>query len=147
MVANGPTNAQLARIHILAKEIGWSEWDYRDAMYRICGVDTSTMMCDWQVARFIAYERRVLEQRRDRRLKPTGEEMATPAQRAKIIAMWAEVSYTPEGPEREKALNAWIRRRWKVERLEWVPQSYASKIIRALQAMRNQKQTKEAVHG
>lgn len=137
---------QVKRIHALANAIGISDEDYRARMMEEFGVRTCKKLSREQAARFI----RSMEgtagglglsvgarrgRRREWKRRPG---MATPAQLRKIEAMWVGVSRQGSLAAKQKALGAFLEKRFGVSDLRFVTHEMPGRIIRALEAMQIQ---------
>lgn len=69
---------------------------------------------------------------------------ASPAQLRKIEAMWMTVSNQPSDEAKRAALVTFVRNKTGVARLEWLPHTAVSKLIRTIQAMQRQKRGSNA---
>jgi hypothetical protein len=60
--------------------------------------------------------------------------LATKAQIAMLYAMWQQVSTVPVEQQRE-AFGTFVKNRWRVDRISWLPMSDVGKIKKTLEAM------------
>jgi len=71
--------------------------------------------------------------------------MASPAQLRKIEAMWMYVSNRPTDKEKRASLHRFLENRFRISRLEWLPQHYVGRVIRVLEIMIQQERNKANV--
>jgi hypothetical protein len=65
---------------------------------------------------------------------------ATYGQLCKIVMLWWEVSTMATDIGIWTALNNFVKNKWQIERLEWLPIEAVSKVIRTLEAMHKTKE-------
>ena len=70
-------------------------------------------------------------------------DFATSKQLRMIAGMWADVSYQRTATKRERALNRFLQNRFGIMGMEQVMRSDVERIVRALQAMKWQKEQRQ----
>lgn len=66
---------------------------------------------------------------------------ATYGQLCKIIYLWWDVSVMTTDIGKWEALRTFIKNKWSLDRIEWLPIELVSKVIRTIEAMKSQKTT------
>ena len=61
---------------------------------------------------------------------------AYPAQLRKIEAMWCEVSRMQTIEEKRAALNSFLKNKWNIERIEWLPKNLVGRVIKTIASMK-----------
>lgn len=68
--------------------------------------------------------------------------MATPKQLRHLEGLWVSVSRQPTLREKQKSFNVFLKNRFGIERIQWIPGNMVHKIKRALKTMRRYDDTK-----
>jgi hypothetical protein len=71
---------------------------------------------------------------------------ATYGQLCKILYLWWDVSVQKTDIGKWTALQTFIKNKWSLDRIEWLPIELVSKVIRTLEAMAKQATTQEVPH-
>jgi len=140
---------QVKKIHALKSALQWDEETYRAVLCDGFGVTTSKELSTVQAgllirnleSKAIALGVWVLRNGKSKKhddLNGRGG-MATPPQLRKIEATWQEVSRASDPASRSKALRTFVMRVAKVSDLRFLDQDGASKVINALNKMKDQK--------
>lgn len=129
MAAN---NAQKAQIHILKDRLGLTDEDYRD-MLASYGVTTSKDLTFRDAGEFIkALRRKVLESGAP---QPHRTGYASRAQKAMLWNMWQQISRQDTKEKMTEAFRHFVKARFRIDNVEWLPGSAVSKIKKTLEAM------------
>lgn len=160
------TPAQIKYIHVLIGKLALPDEHYRDmlAAYNVSSstaesftMDSANELIDSliKLARDKGIEIAAVKDATFKKsdvfihLKTLGSRRghATYGQLCKIVMSWWDVSEMTTDIGRWTALNNFIKNKWQITRLEWLPIELASKVIRTIEAMQKQ-QTKnlEAPH-
>ena len=120
---------QRAAIFGLGKTAGLDRDALHDVVRRVTGKDSIALLTRSDAIRVIDALKGVAGQG-----APLG--WLTDAQRGKIYALCRELGWVTErGAVDSKRLEGFVRARYKIERLGWVPMDKAGAIIEALKAM------------
>ncbi len=140
---------RIKRIHALLSKCGIADEDYRARMKENYGVSTYKELSSKQAKTLIGDIEAFAKEwnidiggKREWARRPG---MATPAQLRKIEAMWKNVSRAKTAKARSKALRTFLTNRFGVSDLRFMTHEMPPKIIRALYAMKEQKQAARAV--
>jgi hypothetical protein len=154
---SGILPAQVRIIHVLKSKLRMEESDYRQ-MLAGYGVTTSKDLTRLQAADL------TMKLQAATNPKPTRETsspsiyirkydelghrpgMGSPPQLRKIEAMWADVSRQPDAASRATALRRFLKIICGVEEITWLettPVNHVSKVLRALESMKRNKERKE----
>lgn len=114
---------QLQRIHVLVKQLGWSDDIYRSALDGFCGVDSAKKLTQKQAAEFIAHLTELLSPHR-----------ASTRQVWKIRTLWAMIDYS-KMQEGDKHLTEFLNSRFKVVKPEWLTPIQAWNCIQVIERM------------
>lgn len=153
------TPAQIRIIHTIKQKLGLSDEDYL-SMLAAWKATSSKDMSKQHAKEFIdiltqrgqesgvwfqstGFNRRAKAPRFEHLGKRPG--MATPAQLRKIEAIWMNVSRQETVKEKRMALNHFLSNRFEVSLIEWVPFEKVGKIIRTLEAMKQQEEKHESL--
>lgn len=120
----------IARIHIIAKELGLSEDERRDVIFAIAQRRSCSELDYTGLARVRAhFEARV-------GAHPRGaQKRATDPQSRKIRALWLALAAAGKVDDRsEKALLSFVKRQTGRDRLEWCSAAQKAVVIEALKA-------------
>lgn len=134
-------------IHYLKSIMGQTEEHYRQQLWR-WKVTTSKDLTYEDADLMIDLYKEILIERGDwkepklKAVKKVGRfdslrnrpGYASPQQLELIQSLWSKYSVLPEN-QREKALNNFISKRWKIDCLEWITSEIAGKVICALRKM------------
>lgn len=135
-----PDRKTLAKIHIAKKELNLSDTEYRQILKKCFGVETSKHLTQQQAEMLISifvdmgYKPKTREQSGRKKFDHIGEreEFATPAQMRKIEALWKATGVKQE-------LNIFLQKKFKVISLENLPADKVSKVIKAIQSIRDKR--------
>jgi len=64
--------------------------------------------------------------------------MASPAQLRMIESMWCGVSTQPTLEDKQAAFHIFLRNRFKIERIEWLPSNMIGRVVTTIKAMQGQ---------
>lgn len=146
-------NKQKSIIHQLVNILGIPKDVYKEMLLNNYNVDSSKDLSYEEASQFITFLKKNAVEAGLWELKKSfnkhkysnlddREGMASPKQLRMIEAMWADYSVLQDNDEREKALRAFISRRFDVSALKFVDKATASKIIYALKIMVEQQKHK-----
>lgn len=127
--------ADLAKIHIAIKDLGWSHDEYHDILRSVCHVESSAELDFTGRKRFLAHLERCGWKRR---ANPKDRRQATDSQSKMMRGLWLELhelGYV-EDPA-ESALAAWVARETKVDALQWLTTAQARQTIEKLKQWRD----------
>lgn len=129
-MAERPLNHQQRKaIFGLAKTAGLNHDTLHDVVWRVTGSDSITKLTMRQAIRVIDALKATVGQ-----AAPLG--WLTGAQRGKIFALCRELAWTTADGEIDMdRLAGFVRVRFRVDRIEWVPMDKAGVIIEALKSM------------
>lgn len=136
----GARRADLAKIHLAKKDLGWDDAFYRDILWSVCRVKSSAELdfmgrkrlldhfkkCGWKV-----------------RSSAKGRALATDNQSKMVRGLWLELHHLGyvDDPS-ESALAGWVKRETKVDALQWLTEAQASQTIEKLKKWRDRDATK-----
>lgn len=122
-------NADLARIHILKKELGFDDDTYRDVLERVTGVRSSAKLDAAARGQLLAELRRLSG-------KSSGFSKAPKAYVRKIWAVWAELKRDGIWREADRqSLVNFVEKMTGKKSPDWLTYSEASTVIEALKNM------------
>lgn len=130
------TPKQLKLLHAAKRVLKLDDDSYRDLLMRIAGADSAKLLnahsFDLVITEFerLGFKNTARKSRFGHR-----PGMATPAQVAKMLALWAEYS----GSNDVAALDKWLDHFHHISALRFVTAEKAAKIIPALRAMASRK--------
>jgi hypothetical protein len=146
---------QIAMIHTLKSKLGMDDDNYR-AMLSGFGVESSKDLSTADAKAFIESLMSQIKGGGKVRVRQAGgtnasadkvlggqtryaasNEVATYAQQAKIRHLWDTVSRVPE-PDRARALNNFLEKRFQISHISWLPRERVGKVIHTLVAMQKQ---------
>ena len=137
------TKPQIKIIHCLIHALGIDDDTYRTMLagYRA----TSSKNLSFSKAKEIinTLEKRAIQvgvwTKKKGRFEELGYRpcMALPAQLRKIEALWMQVSRQKTVAEKRRALNVFLENRFKIARIEWLPDTLVPKVLKALTVMQN----------
>ena len=120
----------LAKVHVAKKQLGMADDDYRVMLEARFGVRSSADLTIGQLERLISLFEKGGWQAPERHA--TGaDNRATEAQIARIKVLWGLFARKSDWA----AFEAWLRRYWKRDRVEWLTRQEASKVIATLGRM------------
>lgn len=137
-------------IHTLVSRVGLCDEDYRAMLWDRYQASSSKDLTRNQTNDLVAALHELLtdEERRAnplpqiaadvrKRFERLGdrEGMATPAQLRMLEASWVQRSRAEDLAAKQAAFRAWLRDRFHIERIEWVPRDQVGRILRAIQAV------------
>lgn len=145
-----PTPGQKAIIHTLVSKLKITDEDYR-SMLDSFGVKSSKDLTFAKATELIKVLVKMADgkdvympsgqPKRFQNLKNRDNDMARPEQLRMIEAMWCEVSYMTTLEEKREALKKFLKNKWKIDRLEWLPRSYVCRVVKTIQAMKGAKKS------
>jgi hypothetical protein len=131
------TRNQIAMIHVLISRLGIADEDYRD-MLAVYNVDSSKDAC-FTVSQAADLINCLVEKARGTGAyipkKEPAIRMASKAQKAMLLNMWFQVSRQPTDAEKVAALRVFVKNRFHIDSLEWLPASAVQRIKKTLEAM------------
>jgi len=135
------TPHQIKIIHVMKSKVGLSEDDYR-TMLEGFGVTTSKDLSDALAQELIKKIECVgiasgTWNTRKKRWDELDERpgMATPKQLRHLEGLWVSVSRQPTLREKQKSFNVFLKNRFDIECIKWIPENMVHKIRRALKTM------------
>ena len=134
---HSPSKGQIARIHILAQQLGLDEETYRDMLQAVTGRRSCRELSRWQASEVLRHlERCGACQRQAPRPRKYDElddrpRMASPAQLRMIEALWAEIARG----DPTRTLRRFLFRAWKVSDVRFLQDWQASEVIEAIKAI------------
>lgn len=150
-----PSKNRLARIHILKKELGLDEENYRiqlgayGAPLNKKGQPSSAGFTDREADRFIAALERQLKGKKTKGhgwgsnkyeyLRPRRGDMGDPKQLRKIEGIWREIARNPS----DEALEKFLERQTGIKKIIWLKKPHVSAVLTALKAMKEQSKTEQ----
>lgn len=141
------TRPQISLIHTLISRLGIPDEEYRD-MLAVYNVESSSD------ARFTVQHAADLINFLVEKSKGTGAYipkkqpvagMASRAQKAMLLNMWYQVSRQPTDAEKVAALRVFVKNRFHIDSLEWLPASAVQRIKKTLESMGAKYDPKPAV--
>jgi hypothetical protein len=146
-------NKQKSMIHQLTSILGLQKEVYKEMLHSSYEVDSSKDLTYKQASDFVTFLKKKAvdaglweckksfnKHRHNNLANRKG--MASPKQLRKIEAMWFDVSVQKTDEARQDALQKLIKRIVKVEDIRFVNHYHAEKIIKTLESMKQQKETK-----
>jgi hypothetical protein len=145
------TAPQIAIIHTLISKLKISDEDYR-VMLSSYGMKSSKGLSFQNAKTFIqtlinmdtgkVYQ----PSEKPKRFSNLGnrEDMAYPEQLRMIEAMWCEVSYAPTIEGKQEAFQKFIKNKWGIERVEWLPRNLVGRVVKTIQAMKQGARKRES---
>jgi hypothetical protein len=132
-MARMATPGQIAIIHTLVSKLHISDENYRDMLsgYNV----TSSKKLSFSAADNMV---KILVDiaRKNNVYKPKKSQSAvgyaTNAQKGMLLKMWLQVSVAPDP---RAAFRVFIKNRWSIDSVEWLPQEIVPKIKKALEGM------------
>lgn len=136
------TPSQKAIIHTLVGKLKISDEDYR-TMLASYDVSSSKDLPFKQATELVKTLIRMAEGKniyapKTKRFQHLGNrnDMAYPEQLRMIEAMWCDVSYMPTIEAKREALNKFLKKKWNIERIEWLPRSHVGRVVKTIQSMK-----------
>lgn len=128
----------LGAVHIAIKDLGMDDATYRDMLGRRFGVDSASKLdnpdllrlCDHFADLGWVYKPKAKPAKPRKASGP--DTRATQAQIDRIRRLW-DAHARNRG---WKALESWLGKYWKCDRIEWLPRAAASKVITVLERWR-----------
>jgi hypothetical protein len=142
---------QVKMLHVLKSKLKLTEEQYRERIEEMSVFGTSCKDLTFEEADELIYqwkaeaiEKGVWQESRRRpggykkKYEHLGKRagMGTPAQLRMIEGMWADVSRYNNAPQREKALRAFLFKRYHVSDIVFLTSSDVNKVVKALEAMK-----------
>jgi hypothetical protein len=145
------SRGQIARIHILAQQLGLDDETYRAMLRAVTGRRSCKELTHWQASEVIRHlERCGAKPRRQaprpRKYEDLGEDrprMASPAQLRMIEAIWGEIALG----DPTRTLRRFLFNKWTVSDLRFLEDWQASEVIEAIKAMRRRYGAREVHDG
>lgn len=137
-------------IHALVAHIGMSDEDYRAMLWDRFHASSSKDLTVHQVRDLVASLHQLLPAEvRAQHPRPQiaagaarrfeglagRDDMATPAQLRMLEASFVQRSRAETLPEKQAAFRAWLRSRFRIDRIEWIPRDQVGRILRATQGI------------
>jgi|GEM_PF-2046900 len=137
-------------IHALVARIGMDDGDYRAMLWDRFHANSSKDLDARQSQELVASLHQLLpaDERAQhprpqiaagarQRFEHLGDrdDMATPAQLRMLEASFVQRSRAETLPEKQAAFRAWLRNRFSLDRIEWIPRDQVGKILRATQGI------------
>ena len=145
-------NDQKQRIKMLQKRLGMNDAAYHDflAQFKAAScTELSISQADEAIKLLAdaAVKKGIWQnyggRRRYEHLDGRPADFATSKQLRMIAGMWADVSFQKSAPKRERALNRFLQNHFGIMGMEQVMRSDVERIVRALQAMKWQKEQRQ----
>ncbi|HON11390.1 MAG TPA: regulatory protein GemA [Chitinispirillaceae bacterium] len=131
---------QVKAVHALKSRLGFSDDDYRHLLVSNYNVDSSKDLTFNQARELI--DSLVRMGIKEGKIVPAGEDrpgLCTKKQAGMLLAIWREVSFLPAG-EQHAVFDKFIRNRFGVGCLKWLPKEMVGKVRHTLLAMKNAKE-------
>lgn len=129
---DGARKADLAAIHIAKAGLGWDDDHYRDILFAVCRVRSSSQLDFAGRKRFLAHLQACGWAGARPAAKRAVRQALTGPQR-KMWSLWQQLADAGLVDNRRMpALMAWIRRQTGVERLEWLQPAQEDLVIESL---------------
>lgn len=137
-------------IHALVARIGMSDEDYRSMLWDRFRASSSNELDARQSQELVASLHQLLPaEERAKHPRPQiaagaarrfeglagRDDMATPAQLRMLEASFVQRSRAETLPEKQAAFRAWLRSRFRIDRIEWIPRDQVGRILRATQGI------------
>lgn len=132
---DGRRRADLAKIHLGCKALGWDEGTYRDILQSVCGVRSSAELDAAGRQRFIAHLGRCgwtgASKPAGTADRPVRKPLTAPQR--KMWALWQQLADAGLVENRKMpALLAYVTRQTQVDRLEWLEPPQEDLVIESL---------------
>ncbi|MGA0610522.1 gp16 family protein [Caldimonas sp. KR1-144] len=131
----GARRADLAKIHLAKKDLGWDDDFYRSILWSVCRVKSSAELDFTGRKRLLEHMRRCgWKAKRGKSSRP----MADDDQSKMIRGLWLELhelEYVTDSSE--AALASWIKRETRVEALQWLSPAQRQQTIEKLKRWRD----------
>jgi hypothetical protein len=136
---------QIKIIHTLTSKMKLPDEHYRDmlASYK---VNSSKDLSFEQAVKFIQSLVKVAEKKgvyvkKQPEFSNLGDrnDYAYPAQLRKIKAMWSAVSRMETSKQKADALNSFLKNKFKIERIEWLPREMVGRVIKSISSIKKDK--------
>lgn len=131
----GARRADLAKIHMAKKALGWDDGQYREILWSVCRARSSAELD-------FAGRKRMLDHlaKCGWKARPggTGRSLAADPQSKMIRGLWLELhemGYVRDPSE--AALSSWLRRETRVQALQWLEPVQAQRTIEKLKQWRD----------
>jgi hypothetical protein len=134
--------AQIKIIHVLISKMHIPDEHYRDMLssYR---VDSSKELSFEQATEFVNSLAKMAEKKgvyvkHEPAFSNLGSrnDMAYPGQLRKIKALWFEKSRMQSSDDKLKALNSFLKNKFKIDRIEWLPRNMVGKVIKSIESIK-----------
>lgn len=123
--------ADLAKIHIAKKELGWDEGTYRHVLWEVCAVRSSSELTAAGRQQFLAHIAKCKGGSASRATRPVRKALTGPQK--KMWSLWQQLADKGLLRDRSmKALLAFVHRTTQVDRLEWLNGAQEALVIEAL---------------
>lgn len=123
--------ADLAAIHIGAKALGWSDDEYRDIMATVCGGIRSAGALDAAGRRRFLAHLQACQRTMPKPVAPKRQPLT--ATQALMWSLWMQLVDAGLAHGRSMAaLNAFVHRQTKVDRVEWLNGAQEELVIESL---------------
>lgn len=130
----------LAAVHIAVKDLGMEDAAYRELLRRRFNADTAANLDNPDLIRLCDMFAEMGWQYRPKARQITPRKASGPSSRAtqaqieRIRRLWDDHARVRGW----KALESWLGKYWKCDRIEWLPRPTASKIITVLERWRTE---------
>lgn len=131
----GARRADLAKIHLAKKALGWDESFYRGILNTVCRVSSSAELDFTGRKRLLAHFEKCGWKPSH---SPKGRKLANDNQSRMVRGLWLELhdlGYVDDPSE--AALAAWVKREAKVDALQWLNAQQAQQTIEKLKKWRD----------
>jgi hypothetical protein len=132
------TVSQKAMIHTLIGKLNIPDEQYRE-MLSVYGV-TSSADKTFTVPKATAFIKALIAKAKgtnivtsNKKNAPAG--YATDAQKSMLLKMWYQISRQPSAAEKDEAFTKFVKNKFKIDNLRWLPSSSVPKIKHTLEAM------------
>lgn len=132
------TVAQKAMIHTLIGKLGIPDEQYRE-MLSVYNVQSSADK-NFTVSKATEFIKLLIAKAKGTTIvtstkKHTPVGYANDAQKSMLLKMWYQISRQPSAAEKDEAFTKFVKNRFKIENLRWLPSSSVPKIKHTLEAM------------
>lgn len=133
------TPKQIGLIHVLVQKLGITDEDYRD-MLAVYNVDSSkdsrfTVAQAKELIEHLVPKAEAFGLYQAKKTPDSSPDVASRAQKAMLFKMWCQVSRQETTEDKVTAFRTFVKARWKIDSIEWLPRSSVGKIKKTLEAM------------
>lgn len=136
------TKDQVKIIHVLISKMKMPDEHYRDmlASYKAnsCKDLSFEQATEFTRSLVILAEKKGVYVKREPEFNNLGprNDMAYPSQLRKIKAMWSAVSRMETSKQKADALNSFLKNKFKIDRIEWLPREMVGKVIKSISSIK-----------